>query len=268
MTSSSPPSCKPLIPPVVGEALDPAEWMLVRREAKVDDAETKVEVKADVGGNMLIRGRSSRSRGKGALKGDGKTFSTLSQGMPYMKYKFPDNGIYKFVQMSERAPWLTGSSPANSYIGTAFASTDIVQFSSFSAVFDQYRIQEIEAWIFPVNPSAPTGAAVNRGELSTVIDYDDSNAPSSVAQLQEYQNCITAPGILGQYRRFKPHVATAAYSGVFTSFANMTNQWIDCASTGVSYFALKAAITGADAAGDALVFNLLLRIHVEFRNVR
>jgi hypothetical protein len=230
-------------------------------------------IKADVATSsltaMVRSSGKSRSRGKSALPGDGKTWAPLSMGIPNMRFKFPDNKVYKFIQMAESPSFITGTvAPTNFFGGYSFTSASIQQFSSFAAVFDQYRITMVEVWLYASNPQVPSGASVSRGELLSVVDYDDATALSSISALQEYQNCVQTPAYIGHYRKFKPHIATAAYSGTFASYANMTDQWIDCSSTGVQYYGLKVGLIGADSAANIVVLNQLVRVHAEFRNLR
>jgi len=130
-------------------------------------------------------------------------------------------------------------------------------------IFDQYRIDEIEEWIFPSLIGNTTQAF--SGLLATVVDYDDATVLSTYAQAEDYTNCVHGPASEGHYRRFQPHVAIAAYSGTFTSFSNVVAPWIDLASPSVQHYGLKAAV---QPSGVAMGYSTVTRIHVSFRNVR
>jgi len=151
------------------------------------------------------------------------------------------------------------------YAQHTVSSTDITNFSSWSTVFDQYRILRAEVWIVP-RLSQVSSSTVNPGQLVSVIDYDDGNALGSFADGLQYSNALVGPGLQGHYRDFAPHIAVGAYSGSFTSYANLdATTWIDCASTGVSFYGLKAASTVTDA---TYTYDINVRLHVQFRNSR
>jgi len=141
----------------------------------------------------------------------------------------------------------------------------VSQFSSWAAVFDQYLIREVEVWI--TTAFSPAATAVNYGNenLYLVVDYDDANALTTVAGALAYENVIAAPVTNGHYRKWRPHIAVAAYSGTFTSFKNEVSDWIDVASPNVQHYGLKVV---ADVTStNALQVKMFTRVWIQFRNV-
>jgi hypothetical protein len=173
-----------------------------------------------------------------------------------------NNMVYTFQQDIEIDAFLTSSAVIEVDVAQAFTLNQLSNVSGLISVFDQYKIDKIEAWVVP--RTSVTTASLNTGILWSTVDYDDAN-PTTIGYLQEYQNALSAPGYCGHYRSWAPHVAIAAYSGTFASFANAANQWIDSASTGVQHYGLKLGITRTDA---AYVFDLIARLTVSFRNTR
>jgi len=213
-------------------------------------------------------GRKGHTKGKKALKGDGTVFSTISQIMPFMKFRFPDNKVYKVTQLVEVISALGSSNVAFSTDARNFTYNALPQQVSFTAVFDQYRITEIEFWVVPRNPNSATGAAVNRGLLYTVIDYDDSTTLGNGALFEDYSNCVVSPATEGQYRRFVPHTATAAYAGAFTSYQNNEMQWFDTSFPAVQHYGVKIGVSTCDSAANEVGYDYMIRYHLDFRNLR
>lgn len=213
------------------------------------------------------RGRKGKKRNPTAKGVDGHTWSALANGLPFMQGPFPDNAPYNFVQTSESDTALTTSNVGLTTYSTYFTLGSSPQSAQFAAVFDQYRLMEVQVWFVPVNPTSPSGAAVNRGMLYSVVDYDNITALGSAAAAQSYTNCVSSPCTVAHYRRFTPHMAVGAYSGTFTSYANLQRQWIDCTSNAVQHYGLKIIATQCDAAADAVVYNAVFRIWYQFRNV-
>jgi hypothetical protein len=172
--------------------------------------------------------------------------------------------VYKVSQSLVLANAVVTSVALATFATFSFTLSVLDQVSSLVAVFDQYRIDEIEFWLFP-HLSSNNAASGNPGLLATVVDYDDTNALTTFAQALDYTNCVTSSGLMGHYRRFRPHVATAAYSGAFTSFANEERKWLDAASPGIIHYGIK---TASATTSSVETYDAIVRYHVSFRNVR
>lgn len=159
---------------------------------------------------------------------------------------------------------ITSSTTVPVLYATYFAVSAIDQISSLAAVFDQYRILTIEWWTQPRN-SESFGAGVNPGIFATAVDYDDANSPAAAPEIYDYENALIGNGTSVHYHRWHPHAATAMYAGAFTSYGNVTSPWIDMASTTVQHYGIKASWTPTDV---AFVMDVVVRYHVQFRNVR
>jgi hypothetical protein len=174
-----------------------------------------------------------------------------------------DNRVHNIIQTQDLGNLLISSSSLPTFGSLAItAGTHVSQFSQFASVFDQYRIAEVELWLQPTLPaSTPSPGNVN---LFSVVDYDDANVPSSIAQLLEYENAIVSSISNGHYRKFKPHLAVAAYAGTFTGFSNKAADWIDCASSTVQHYGSKF---GMDTSSVTVGVRAMIRIWIQFRNV-
>jgi hypothetical protein len=147
----------------------------------------------------------------------------------------------------------------------SFQLSDLDQASSLASVFDQYRLARVEVWLLPRVTVTTQATGTSMGQIATVVDFDDASTLTNFSSYLDYQNVMVGPGNEGHYRSFTPHVAIAAYSGTFTSFANESAPWLDCASPSVQHYGFKAGSTVADAAYSS---DLNVRYHFEFRNVR
>lgn len=173
------------------------------------------------------------------------------------------NHAYPVIQTTATPVTITSSTLATTYGNVNFILNLLDQYTSFTAVFDQYRFRMVEVVFRP--RVIPVSAATNTGLLATVIDFDDSTNLASFAQAEDYENVMVGKGDESQRRTLIPHAALAAYSGVFTSFANVQNQWLDAASAGVIHYGIKTAWTATDV---AYTTDITVRYWIEFRNVR
>jgi len=137
-------------------------------------------------------------------------------------------------------------------------------YADYTAVFDQYRLYQIEVWVTP-HQTADAVVGSHHGMLCTVIDLDDSTIPASQAALMQYGNVVCSSGVQGHYRKWTPAISIAAYSGAFTSFAVELAPWIDVASSGVQHYGLKYGLT---ATSGVYTYAIMVRGHFEFRATR
>jgi len=150
------------------------------------------------------------------------------------------------------------------FASAPFSLANTSDYADYALVFDQYRIAGIEVRFSPSDVLSVVG-----GNVYSVIDYDDSNNLTSVAAALSYSNCIVS-SCSGEssvvLRSFKPHVAAAVYgSGAFTSYQNTTDAWIDSNSPNVNYFGMKWGVT---VTGSTVIFNMDVRLHIQWRNNR
>jgi len=151
----------------------------------------------------------------------------------------------------------SGSAPT--FSTEFFVASSLDQVATFTALFDQYRVNWIELWVEPLQTS---NVVTN---LASVIDYDDATNLATYAQALDYNNVVVAPLTNGHHRVFTPHVAVAMYSGAFTSFGNEISPWIDAASTGVQHYGVKLA---AETSTGTYSIHGRFRVNVSWRNCR
>jgi hypothetical protein len=209
--------------------------------------------------NSRIRRRNPLLRGKKPVK---KLWSIASQAQPCADTPRPqDNVIHRFVQQQDLGTILTTSASVATALGINFQLTNVPNSSSYTSLFDQYRIAEIEFWVQPQAQNNGGGAGI----LYSAVDYDSASSSLTPSQVSQYSNVLMAPmTIQGHYHRFVPHVAVAAYSGSFSSYQNQAAPWIDCSSSTVQHYGIVIA---AGIAGGAVPLDGQVRYHLEFRNV-
>lgn len=132
----------------------------------------------------------------------------------------------------------------------AFDIGDLAQLTSFSALFDQYRIDRVRVRIQSRNNAVNLGnvASPNNGlpTMYVVIDRDDATAPASIPALQEYDNCIEANGTQSVDIDFVPSITPAVFAtGSFSGYevSPSSRHWIDMANTSVPCYGVKFGVT-------------------------
>jgi hypothetical protein len=159
---------------------------------------------------------------------------------------------------------------------TYFTLADLPQSATFTALYDLYRIKEIEVTFSPLcnmngTQSAALSATMSEYCMYYAVDLDDASVVSPLSALMEYED-VKRHDFLHKgplVVRFKPRVAMAAYSGAFTSYANTKDQWLDCGSTGIQYYGIKWALPcPVNTTFGIPPVALVVRYLVEFKTVR
>jgi hypothetical protein len=213
-------------------------------------------------GHYVSVKKTAKKAGKAQMN---KVLWTLEGGLPSMDRPFSNgNQVFNFHQQFEIAGVHTTSVAVETFSAQSWTLSQCNNSATFQALFDQYRIPLIEFWLTPQS-KLESAAGQTVGLMTSVIDYDDGTALTSVASAGDYDSAVTGPGGMGHYRKFVPHVAIAAYSGAFTSFANEEAPWIDIASNTVVHYGVKFASTVTSV---AYSYGGVVRMHVQCRNTR
>lgn len=183
-----------------------------------------------------------------------RTFNTAAS-QPAMLKGVHSAGLTAVLSMPEQV-YATTAAIATQYVGVSFALSAFSEYTKYTALFDQYRIEEIEMWIAP---NAAQGTTIF-GSQNTCIDYDDANTPPSIESVISHQESLTTDGSSATYIRFRPHMAVALFSGTFTSYGNEVADWIDSASPSVQHYGVKSAFGASITTGIVYVYHVRARI--------
>jgi len=205
----------------------------------------------------------------GKKQSDSLVWNVLNQNIPRFGStgRF-DNSIHNVIQTVKIGSVLSSSNTLPTFSGVYFtANAHISQFTQWAAVFDQYRITEIEIWLEPDVTNLSTVTNLGLSKFYSIVDFDDANTPVATSDLMQYSNVIVSGATTGHYRKWRPHVAMAAFQSTFTGYANVASPWLDCASGDIQHYGIKMAM---DALPSTLISVVVatVRIWVQFKNIR
>jgi len=173
-------------------------------------------------------------------------------------------------------PASTDTVPAG-YFSIKFTLADLPQVSSFTALFDTYKINKVVVKLIPFGyPTGYINTASNLSAqpqwLSTVIDYDDSTVLTSEGSLLEYETFKqTRPGA-EHVRVLVPAISVEAYktSGTTIGYSQKRKQWLDAAYTDVEHYGIKGLINGPQTMADQIQtgFKVYCTAYVTFKQTR
>lgn len=122
----------------------------------------------------------------------------------------------------------------------------LVNSTELTNLYDQFRINKVVTKIqFKIDPSAQAANVASYPRFYYYRDYDDSNAPTSLAEMRE--NSKTKMLIMHPNRFItlvcKPNMLQTMWSSVISStYKPAFGQWVDCAVPSASHYLWKYAI--------------------------
>lgn len=161
-----------------------------------------------------------------------------------------------------------------------FKLSDIHNYLEYTNLFDQYRLDMLEVFLYPNGPtgtgvySTSTQSSQSPGTVvAHIVDYDDANPPTNMNTLTEYGACkitnINDSTSRPIVRKWKPHLAVATYQGAFTAYKNEPAGWIDSAYPDVQHFGMKFGFASPISLNQAThQFSIFVKYHLSFKNVR
>jgi hypothetical protein len=163
----------------------------------------------------------------------------------------------------EAASLFTSSTTVPTYSGTIFALSGLSNYTAYTAVFDEYKIDKIEMWIFnAAGPGNVTATSFGIGTWNSAVDYDDGNTPTSISQVSDKQTNVASSIFAAHYHSWVPRYAIDAYVGTFTGFGTARG-WLDCASPTVQHYGVKTSCAATPT--NTYVFSSITRYTISFR---
>jgi hypothetical protein len=136
------------------------------------------------------------------------------------------------------------------FASVAFALADIPNIASLGALFDQYRIERVQYRLRTKNPGVfiANQASPNYGtpNMLVAVDRDDNTAPTTLLEIQQYDNCVSLSAQDSLDIVFEPSITPTLFAGgAFSGYSveDSDEVWIDMANTGVPHYGLKIGIS-------------------------
>lgn len=134
--------------------------------------------------------------------------------------------------------------------GVAFSVQDLGQITTFSSLFDQYRVESLRFRIRSNNPALNLASIASPNNtlprLYVVVDRDDSSPVAGTNDLRQYNNCVELAASDSIDLELVPSVtpgifASSAFSGYST--VNSNQIWLDIANTAIPHYGMKFGVS-------------------------
>jgi len=155
-----------------------------------------------------------------------------------------------------------------------FKLQDLLNYTTYAAMFDQYKIKKVTLTIDYLNNSSVVSGPGLMPKVYTYWDQDDSTVPVSLVQLTGKQGTkstqLTGSRLSHRFS-VKPTIILGAQvenGGTTSALVENKSRWLDCADIAIQHNSIKFCISDLYLPGGATVtqgirFNF--KYHMSFR---
>lgn len=152
--------------------------------------------------------------------------------------------------------------------GLNFRLDSLPNYSEFTALYDQYRINKIVVKIIPkvTEVGMVLGSTGNSAgiQIHSALDFDDSAAPTTVSQLCQYSTYKMTRGHQIHTRVFTPKCELSA--NATANVAPKSYQWLDCDHADIAHYGMKLIIPTISSS-TIIYYDYSVTAYMSFKNV-
>jgi expansin (peptidoglycan-binding protein) len=147
-----------------------------------------------------------------------------------------------------------------------FQASDIPNISSYTSLFDQYRIVTVSAIFKPRATQLYTGnSSGDVPWITTAIDVNDNSV--NLVPADRYQSALSTQMTTAFVRRLVPKTAVPVYNGLTSAYMQGRSGWLDCGYTAVPHYQLVVNI-GATSLDNQFVYEVDVLYTLQFKLVK
>jgi len=152
-----------------------------------------------------------------------------------------------------------------------FKLNQLPNYTDFTSLFDLYRINKVVVKFVPnytVDKGLQTSNVQYVPDFGVAIDYDSRATPTSINQIQEYDNATIVKATRQVTKVLVPKTATPVYrDGVTSAYAQgQSKLWLDCAYVDVPHYAL-VFYARPSGANDLYNYVVQVKFYVAFKGL-
>lgn len=177
--------------------------------------------------------------------------------------------VYHFKRTVQLAS-ITGGL-AQQFGALTFQLDDLPNYTEFTNLFDDYRINAVSLKFIPNRNSSDFAGGVAPPGISnfyTVFDYNDATVPGAVNDLMQYPNLKITQSSRMLTRTLRPASLDVVSAGGTTASVNPKwKQWLSTASPDVNHYGLKYCLDAFSAA-NAVTYQVYATFYISCKSVK
>lgn len=202
-----------------------------------------------------------------------KPYKKKKWGVPRLPIVRAD---YSCMLRKSTVPIISNQSSGAVLGGIKFALSDCLNFTNFTSLFDQYRINAVvvkfiphmsEMMNKPYDDTTTPNATQTIPNLCVAIDRDDAAAPTSYDEVKQRAKSRIVKATRPLTFKFRPSRLIATYdSGLANAYTiDTSKRWINSNSPNLNHFGLKYALEDCTPAS-AFIYEVEVMYYVSFKD--
>jgi len=174
------------------------------------------------------------------------------------------NKIYPYEEIVELATIQSTNTETRGSI--LFTLSDLNGAATLSTLYDCYRFIRVVACFTPVGVQQVVSSYSVAGQsvpvLYTAVDYNDSTAPTDLAEISKYSTLRSAIATKMQTRSLIPRHLSMVYNGALSTAYALGNpkMWLSTTNAAVPHYGIKYVLTPDPGASLINRFNFVVRV--------
>lgn len=159
-----------------------------------------------------------------------------------------------------------------------FKLDDLPNYTEFTNLYDQYQICAIRMEFVPKYTAVNQMNVTNTGtfllgSLHTVVDYDDSTAPTSASELFQYGNYKRTRLTSKHVRYLKPAWLAQTYeTALTTGYSPQWKRWLSTNDANIPHYCVKIygdqLLTDGSTLDLSFDFDVYVKYYIRMRSVK
>lgn len=181
----------------------------------------------------------------------------------------PAQPVHYFTRSQFATSVVTVSAGTPQFFASNFQLSSLPDVTDFTNLYDMYKILKIKYTLMPKGNSSDVGIAAGLGNMvrvCSVLDYDDSVAPTSFNQLCQYNNIKWTHSTQNHSRTLVPKFLREVSTGLGTTANEVSTGWINCANNNVQHRGIKVGIQAPQ--NGTVDYDLVIKYTLAFKGVR
>lgn len=152
----------------------------------------------------------------------------------------------------------------------AFSLAQLPDYTEFTNLYDQFRINKVLVKLVPNVNSAEAGATQRLPQVHSVLDYNDSTAPTTLDELVQYNNYRMTMGSRIHTRKLTPAFLDNVFETSSVTRGSNPNfkKWLSTSNaTAIPHHGMKWAI-GSTASASAITYTPYITFYISCKSVK
>jgi hypothetical protein len=182
---------------------------------------------------------------------------------------FFKQGDQHVLQVTKNLLVTASIAPSATFVsgGFAFTLNDLPELSSFTNLYEFWRLDSISLEFIPITTMVTVAASAQQCQpLLVALDYEGVSAPPNVNSLLDYTNLTIIPVNKRKKISFRPRALIGATNGsTIQSGISEQSPWIGVGTTGIQHYGVRYGIAASTTQSNGYAWAVYAKYFVSFK---